>query len=276
MAEDPHREADALDETAEDKCFFRQLNVEFLIHELKDPLSVIETNARMLIAQQSPGPEPTGRTVKGLQRILRGTQKARALLWDLLEVGRAESACFDCHAFQPEPVLKQILVEAVETHAPELYEKMAALEGLDAQLACLAREGVRMDVQPAAAEVQMTQDETKFRQVAVNLFKNAMSYRRRMVLIHLALRHDFFTLSVRDDGPGIEETHHEMIFQRYKQAHCDARVARSGHGLGLAAARILARTMGGNIYLESQLGHGALFRLELPIDFPAARDPSAR
>jgi ABC-type phosphate/phosphonate transport system substrate-binding protein len=47
----------------------------------------------------------------------------------------------------------------------------------------------------------LTQDETKFRQIAANLFKNALFYRRRMVLIHLACHHDFFTLSVRDDGP---------------------------------------------------------------------------
>jgi len=271
MAEDPQREEDAPHEPVEETCFFRQLNVEFLIHELKDPLSVIEANANLLIQQQSSGPAPDGRAVKGLQRILRSTRKARALLWDLLEVGRAESACFDCHAFQPEAVLKQILVEAVETHAPDLFAKIIDLEGLEAQLAYLAREGIRMDVQPAAAEVQLTQDETKFRQIAVNLFKNALTYRRRMVLIHLACRHDFFTLAVRDDGPGIEDTHHELIFQRYRQVHADARVARHGHGLGLAAARILARTMGGDIYLESQLGQGALFRLELPFDFFAGR-----
>ena len=209
MAEDSEIKEGAPDEPQEDKCFFRQLNVEFLIHELKDPLSVIETNARLLMDQQSPQGAPAGRQVKGLQRILRSTQKARALLWDLLEVGRAESACFDCHAFQAETVLKQVLVEVVETHAPEVYAKMAAAEGLEAQLACLAREGIRMDVHPAACDVQLTQDETKFRQIAANLFKNAVSHRRRMVLIHLACRHDFFTLAVRDDGPGIADTHHE-------------------------------------------------------------------
>ena len=271
MAEDPQKEKDAPDEPVEEQCFFRQLNVEFLIHELKDPLSVIEANAHLLIEQQSSQAVPSVRSVKSLQRILRSTRKARALLWDLLEVGRAESACFDCHAFQPETVLKQILVEVVETHAPELFAKMIDLKGLETQLAFLAREGIRMDIQPAAAEVQLTQDEIKFRQIAANLFKNALSYRRRMVLIHLACHHDLFTLAVRDDGPGVAETHHELIFQRYRQVHADARVARNGHGLGLAAARFLARTMGGDIYLESQLGQGALFRLELPIDFFIAR-----
>lgn len=267
MAEDPREQADTPESPSEEMCFFRQLNVEFLIHELKDPLSVIETNARLLLEQQSSKAGRAERSARGLLRILRSSQKARALLWDLLEVGRAESSCFECRDFHPEPLLKTILLEAVETHAPELFEKMVDVEGLDARLAYLAGQGIRMDVQPAAAEVQMTQDKTKFCQIAANLFKNALTYRRRMVLIHLACHHDFFTLAVRDDGPGIEETHHEMIFQRYKQAHPDARVARSGHGLGLAAARILARTMGGDIKLESQLGLGAMFRLELPIDF---------
>jgi signal transduction histidine kinase len=44
-------------------------------------------------------------------------------------------------------------------------------------------------------------------------------------------------------------------------------VARSGHGLGLAVSRILARSMDGDIILESQLGQGAVFRLKLPIKF---------
>lgn len=271
MAEEPQSKEDEPGALEEEQRFFRQLNVEFLIHELKDPLSVIETNARLLIDLHSSDIVRSGRTMKGLQRILRSTQKARAMLWDLLEVGRAESACFDCHAFRPEIVLKQILLEALQTHAPELFDQVAGVDGLEARSALLAREGIRMDVQPAAVEIELTQDETKFRQIAANLFKNALSYRRRMVLIHLACRHDRFTLAVRDDGPGIEDAHHELIFHRYKQVHSDARVARSGHGLGLAAARILARTMGGDIHLESQLGQGALFRLELPIKFQVPR-----
>ena len=265
MAEDTQKQERSPVRSSEEECFLGQLNVEFLIHELKDPLSVIETNARLLIEQQLSKPGGNDRQIKSLQRILRSSQKARAMLWDLLEVGRAEARCFDCCAFRPEAVLKQTLVEVVETHAPELFEKMAAVSGLDGQLSYLAGQGIRMDIQPAAAEIMITQDETKFRQIALNLFKNALSYRRRMVLILLACRHDFFTLSVRDDGPGIEESHQELIFQRYKQVHSDARVARNGHGLGLAAARILARTMGGDIHVESQLGQGALFRLELPV-----------
>jgi two-component system OmpR family sensor kinase len=273
MADDFQKQDPTQAESAEETCFFRQLNVEFLVHELKDPLSVIETNARLLIEQHLSQADRGDRRIKGLQRILRSSQKARAMLWDLLEVGRAESRCFDCRSFRPESVLKQLLVQVVETHAPELINQIDEAWPVEEQLANLAGQGIRMDVQPAAGGLRLTQDETKFRQIAVNLFKNALSYRRRMVLILLACHHDRFVLSVRDDGPGIEAAHHELIFQRYRQVHSDARVARNGHGLGLAAARVLARTMGGDIYVESQLGQGALFRLELPISFPPAVNP---
>jgi signal transduction histidine kinase len=105
----------------------------------------------------------------------------------------------------------------------------------------------------------------KFQQIVANLFKNAITYRRRLVLIQLACKHDAVTLAVRDDGSGIAPEHHEKIFERYKQVNPWPGVARHGHGLGLAVARILARAMGGDITLESQLGHGALFRLTLPL-----------
>ena len=273
MAEEPRKQDLTQAQSAEDTCFFKQLNVEFLVHELKDPLSVIETNARLLMEQQLSQSDGADRNIKGLQRILRSSQKARAMLWDLLEVGRAESRCFNCRTFKPEPILKQLLVEVVETHAPELFNRIGEARVLEDQLAYLAGQGIRLDVQPAATGLDMNQDETKFRQVAANLFKNAISYRRRMVLILLARHHDLFTLSVRDDGPGVEAAHHELIFQRYRQVHSDARVARNGHGLGLAAARVLARTMGGDISVESQLGQGALFRLELPVAFSTAANP---
>jgi two-component system OmpR family sensor kinase len=274
MVDDSQKQDPTQAESAEETCFFRQLNVEFLVHELKDPLSVIETNARLLMEQHLAQADRGDRRIKGLQRILRSSQKARAMLWDLLEVGRAESRCFDCRSFMPEPVLKQLLVQVVETHAPELFNQIDEARPVEEQLAYLAGQGIRLDVQPAATGLRMTQDETKFCQIAVNLFKNALSYRRRMVLILLACHHDRFTLSVRDDGPGVEAAHHELIFQRYRQVHSDARVARNGHGLGLAAARVLARTMGGDIHVESQLGQGALFRLELPIEFSLAVNPA--
>jgi PAS domain S-box-containing protein len=250
--------------------FFQQVNIEFLIHELKGPISVIETNTRMIDEMHHGNPVPGDRVGRSLKRILRGAQRVRSLLEELLEVGRAESVCFNCGPFEPLAVVSHVLIETVESHAVDLYEKMYLKQGVRGKLAFLASSGIRLEAQPAAAQARMVHDEIKFRQIVANLLKNALTYRRRLLLIHLTLHKDLLSLSVRDDGPGVSDEHKEKIFERYTQVSPFPGVARSGHGLGLAVSRILARSMDGDIALESQLGQGAVFRLTLPLEFDGA------
>ncbi|MGD9223757.1 MAG: ATP-binding protein, partial [Desulfobacteraceae bacterium] len=131
----------------------------------------------------------------------------------------------------------------------------------------LASNGIRLESQPLVRDIRMVHDETKFRQIVANLLKNALTYRRQHLWIQLTCHKDLLTLSVRDDGPGVADEHKEKIFERYTQVSDFPGVARSGHGLGLALSRILARAMDGDITLESQLGQGAVFRLTLPLEF---------
>jgi two-component system, OmpR family, sensor kinase len=83
--------------------------------------------------------------------------------------------------------------------------------------------------------------------------------------IGLGCRNRMVWLEVSDDGPGIGAEHHEMVFRRYTQLKADDALSRTGHGLGLAGALILARSMGGTIEIISQKGKGATFRLTLPL-----------
>lgn len=265
MPHDPHNDAPA---PREPDRFFREVNIEFLIHELKDPLSVITSNAVLLLDKQDSRNPLSSRQAGSLKRILRNSNKARGMLWQLLEVGRAETACFHCRAFTPEAVLREVVLETIESNADALYEEIKVLKSPAAKFDHLARNGIRLEVSSAAASRELLHDETKFRQIVSNLLRNALDYRRRMLLIHLAGRHECITVAVRDDGPGIAPEHQEAVFQRYKQVGPQAGLARSGHGLGLAISRILARTMGGDITLESQLGQGAVFTLELPLTHP--------
>jgi signal transduction histidine kinase len=111
----------------------------------------------------------------------------------------------------------------------------------------------------------MFQDETKFRQIAGNLFKNALHHRRQRIDVHIEIYADHFVLAVKDDGPGIDPDHHELIFKRYTQIKECALVERKGHGLGLAGSLIMARSLGGDIQVISRKGAGATFRLTLPL-----------
>jgi signal transduction histidine kinase len=73
------------------------------------------------------------------------------------------------------------------------------------------------------------------------------------------------SLTVTDDGPGVEPDNHEMIFKRYAQVKECSIVPRKGHGLGLAGALILAQCLGGDIKIVSEKGQGAAFCLTLPV-----------
>lgn len=250
--------------------FFRQVNIEFLVHELKDPVSVIEAGVRMLLDKRSAEPI-TAVQQRTLERVLRNARKTRETLAELLEVGRAQCGCFFCQPFQPFEAVQRVLFQMIEANDPRLYDQMKRAGNTADQLSFLNRCGIRLDAADAAKMLTIEQDEIKFCHIVGNLIKNGLSYRRRQLLIHLAVQHESMAVSVRDDGIGISPVHQEAIFQRYKQQAPWTGLARGGHGLGLAVSRILARTLGGDIIVESELGLGALFRFVLPILLPIDR-----
>ena len=102
--------------------FFRDINVEFLIHELKDPISVIETAVRMLLEKPDKFGPLTDRQEKALNRALRNSKKARGLLADLLEVGRSDAGCFQCCRFNPASIVDEVLMEALEAFDASPWE----------------------------------------------------------------------------------------------------------------------------------------------------------
>jgi signal transduction histidine kinase len=99
-------------------------------------------------------------------------------------------------------------------------------------------------------------------QILVNLLGNAVRHspERATIAVIVEQREDRMAVTVADEGPGIAETDQERIFDRYE------RVGDSpgGIGLGLAISRRLARSMGGDIELQSAPGQGARFTLLLP------------
>ena len=95
--------------------FFQEISIEFLIHELKDPISIIETGLRTVLEKQEQYGALTAKQANTLTRSLRNTRKAWGLLNDLLEVGRSEAGCLACTRFAAAKALRQALKEALET-----------------------------------------------------------------------------------------------------------------------------------------------------------------
>ena len=99
-------------------------------------------------------------------------------------------------------------------------------------------------------------------QILVNLIGNAIRHspdngRIRLIFARAATN---ASVSVSDEGPGVPAADQQRIFERFERAH----EKESGTGLGLAISRRLARSMGGDVTLDSEPGEGARFTLTLP------------
>jgi signal transduction histidine kinase len=249
--------------------FFKDISIEFLIHELKDPISIIETGGRTLLEKQSRFGKLEPRQEKTLKRIVRNAQKARDMLYSLLEVGRSESDSFICSAFAPDFVSYRVLVSCLEIQAPPIAEALQDISDRQQVLDFLAQQGIYFQVKPSAAELKMFQDEIKYRQILSNLIKNALHFRQKRLDIILDCQDRQLLVDVIDDGPGIPPEHRQNIFLRYTQIKECTLTARSGHGLGLAGARIIARCLGGDITIAGSAQQGTAFRLMLPAELVA-------
>jgi signal transduction histidine kinase len=99
-------------------------------------------------------------------------------------------------------------------------------------------------------------------QILVNLIVNAIRYSPENGIVRLSFTKTAGTVSVTvtDQGPGIGAGDEQRIFERFERAHSK----EGGTGLGLAISRRLARSMGGDVTLDSAPGEGARFTLTLP------------
>ncbi|BBO89048.1 sensor histidine kinase [Desulfosarcina ovata] len=245
--------------------FFDGIDVEFIIHELKDPISVIETALRMLLERREKYGPLTAKQEKTLVRALRSSKKARGLMADLLEVGRADAGCLQCCRFNALAAIDQALAEALETTEPHLWETLGTTGEKRLGAATLDDHGIAVVCSASASDLELLQDENKFRQIVGNLIKNALQYRRRRLDITLGCYDGRIVLEVADDGPGVEKENHELIFKCYTRVNACSLSSRSSHGLGLAGARVMARRLGGDITLKAGRSTGATFCLSLPM-----------
>ena len=99
-------------------------------------------------------------------------------------------------------------------------------------------------------------------QILVNLIGNALRHSPEGSTVHLSFdrTHASASVTVTDEGPGIEPADQQRIFERFERLQSQ----EGGTGLGLAISRRLARSMGGDVTLDSAPGEGARFTLTLP------------
>jgi signal transduction histidine kinase len=105
-------------------------------------------------------------------------------------------------------------------------------------------------------------DETRLRQVLLNLYSNACKYTDTgTISLHVKELSESkeILFSLTDTGIGIDSEFHNLLFEEFQQAKHKGRDPRSGSGLGLVISKQLLDLMGGRIWMESTPGQGSTF-----------------
>ena len=141
------------------------------------------------------------------------------------------------------------------------------MKGVSESLRVLAEERDQDLVVDVDARVGAECDAAILRQGITNVLYNAIKYTPTKGTIRVAAKSissGEAVIEILDNGPGISAPHRERIFERFYRAD-DARARETGGiGLGLAIARWAVEANGGRIEVDSDEGHGALFRIVLP------------
>jgi signal transduction histidine kinase len=125
-------------------------------------------------------------------------------------------------------------------------------------------ESVRIVVE-VSDDLVAKSDERMFEAILFNFISNAVKYspRNGEVLIRARKRQRIMRLSVRDHGPGIPHEFRERIFEKFYRVRDDRNVAIKGNGLGLYLCRYFADRIGGKLGLETEVGQGSEFWIEI-------------
>ena len=115
----------------------------------------------------------------------------------------------------------------------------------------------------------LTVDPMRLRQILLNLLSNACKFTKQGEVTLRARRvadgRDWIELSVSDTGIGMTAEQQAKLFEEFTQADATTAQRFGGTGLGLAIARKLARMMGGDVIVTSEMGKGSVFTVRLPV-----------
>jgi len=242
-----------------------RIKLEFLIHDLKVPLAVIEAGITSLLDKLDKYGPLTDRQMKVLERALRNTIITRRLVNDVLELGRSSEGVINKIKLTLSGFVEQVLMEIFDLTDHETTDRIRECTDLAALKKAVSEKGVFLDISEALWNKEFSLDESKVKQILRNLLNNALKYRKQRVDLKIEEQGCFLAISVKDDGDGIPSNYHKQIFECYFQMDARTDHCVRGHGLGLAGVMTLLEDMGGELVLDSDTGKGATFSVKIPL-----------
>jgi signal transduction histidine kinase len=246
----------------------KEIKIDLLIHDLKNPLAVVQAGLSGLLSRTDRYGPLTPRQEKVLARLLRNTRAAQLLVHDALELARSGKGLITRAETPLTALVQEMLTEFFDLIDSRISEAVKTAASYVEMGEIAASAGLHLVVDAPLIETSFLLDPEKTRQILRNLLSNAFKHRKRRVDLAVARDGDDLVFSVKDDGDGIPGEFHQKIFDAYFQLSPSGADPVRGHGVGLAGALTLARDLGGDLRLVSGKGCGAEFIVRLPVPPP--------
>ena len=212
-------------------------------HELRTPLSAILGFTQLI---DSGSPEPTPSQKRSLDQILKAGWYLLDLINEILDLALIESGKL---SLSMEPVsLTSVMLECAAMTEPQ------------AKKSCIGITFPKFEF-----PYYVKADRTRLKQVLLNLLSNAIKYNSvggNIIVDCVETRSGRLRVSVKDAGAGLTQQQLAQLFQPFNRLGQEASI-EEGTGIGLVMAKRLVELMGGLIGVESTLGDGCLFWIEL-------------
>jgi signal transduction histidine kinase len=245
-AQAAEREAERARAEAESANQSKSAFLATMSHELRTPLNAIGGYAQ-LMEEGISGPL-TEKQREYLKRVRLSQQHLETLINDVLNFAKLEAGRMD--------------FEITEFGLPDGLSSVVALVEPQA-----VEKGIHFDFRGGDQGCVVRADRDKMLQIVLNLVSNATKFTSEGGSISLDWSCDDGAVRIRvaDTGIGIPQDKLAAVFEPFVQVDRNLVGASHGTGLGLTISRDLARRMGGNLVVESELGVGSTFTLRLPL-----------
>ena len=219
--------------------------VEDVSHELRTPVAIVEGHLKLLNRWGKDDPEILEESIEAsLQEILR----MKVLVQEMLDLSRADHVDVD---YKDQVTEVYTTTDQVFSNFKILHPEFAFY----------------FDSENANDELYVRMFRNHYEQILIILMDNAVKYSLDRKEIHIALSSSFthVEIAVQDFGEGMTEEDKERVFGRFYRVDKARSREKGGTGLGLSIAKQLVETYKGHIRVESSLGYGSIFYIELPL-----------
>ena len=221
-------------------------------HEIRSPLNAIYGYAQLLEREDAIPPLEAGGVIR------RSAEHLTNLVEGLLDISRIESGVLKVR----QDVVR---LPALLDHVVDMFRMQAAAKGLWLEYKTEGR-------LPAFVRA----DEKRLRQILINMLSNAINYTHKGgVTLSVRYRSQMAFVDVIDTGIGIAPEDIERIFEPFERGSSSDAAMQPGLGLGLAITRVLARILGGEVTVSSEVGRGSIFQLQMLLPEPMAAPTGA-